>query len=158
MAYEKQTWVTGEVITKEKLNHMEDGIANSSSGTNTEIIKLGTVNMGGGTIGGAVYSFSGSMSTDNNKTIGEIIGDKTIIATMLVVDSARNEDNAIIEIAHTVLCIPNSTEKNAYKNRELLYVQHEPETRELVQLSVHALITSGADQSGLSASVYAMCI
>ena len=29
MAYEKQTWVTGEVITKEKLNHMEDGIANS---------------------------------------------------------------------------------------------------------------------------------
>lgn len=28
MAYEKQTWVTGEVITKEKLNHMEDGIAN----------------------------------------------------------------------------------------------------------------------------------
>lgn len=29
MAYEKQTWVTGEVITKEKLNHMEDGIADS---------------------------------------------------------------------------------------------------------------------------------
>lgn len=29
MAYEKQTWVTGEVITKEKLNHMEDGIANN---------------------------------------------------------------------------------------------------------------------------------
>lgn len=27
--YEKQTWVTGEVITKEKLNHMEDGIADS---------------------------------------------------------------------------------------------------------------------------------
>ena len=25
--YEKQTWVTGEVITKEKLNHMEDGIS-----------------------------------------------------------------------------------------------------------------------------------
>lgn len=31
MAYEKQTWVTGEVITKEKLNHMEDGIANGGS-------------------------------------------------------------------------------------------------------------------------------
>lgn len=26
MAYEKQTWVTGEVITEEKLNHIEDGI------------------------------------------------------------------------------------------------------------------------------------
>lgn len=29
MAYEKQTWTTGEVITQEKLNHMEDGIANA---------------------------------------------------------------------------------------------------------------------------------
>lgn len=28
MAYEKQTWQDGEVITKEKLNHIEDGIAN----------------------------------------------------------------------------------------------------------------------------------
>ena len=27
MAYDKQTWVNGEVITAEKLNHMEDGIA-----------------------------------------------------------------------------------------------------------------------------------
>lgn len=27
-AYEKQTWVDGETITKEKLNHIEDGIAN----------------------------------------------------------------------------------------------------------------------------------
>lgn len=25
--YEKQTWVTGETITAEKLNHMEDGIS-----------------------------------------------------------------------------------------------------------------------------------
>lgn len=28
MAYEKQTWQTGDVITSAKLNHMEDGIAN----------------------------------------------------------------------------------------------------------------------------------
>ena len=27
MAYEKQTWANGELITAEKLNHMEDGIA-----------------------------------------------------------------------------------------------------------------------------------
>ena len=26
MAYEKQTWATGQVITAEKLNHIEDGI------------------------------------------------------------------------------------------------------------------------------------
>ena len=27
MSYDKQTWTTGEVITANKLNHMEDGIA-----------------------------------------------------------------------------------------------------------------------------------
>lgn len=27
MAYEKQTWKTGDVVTSAKLNHMEDGIA-----------------------------------------------------------------------------------------------------------------------------------
>lgn len=29
MAYEKQTWECGQVITADKLNHMEDGIANA---------------------------------------------------------------------------------------------------------------------------------
>lgn len=33
MAYEKQTWKCGETITADKLNHMEDGIANSGGGT-----------------------------------------------------------------------------------------------------------------------------
>lgn len=32
MAYEKQTWVCGETITADKLNHMEDGIAEASGG------------------------------------------------------------------------------------------------------------------------------
>ncbi len=27
MSYEKQTWATGDTITADKLNHMEDGIA-----------------------------------------------------------------------------------------------------------------------------------
>lgn len=28
MSYEKQIWVTGDTITADKLNHMEDGISN----------------------------------------------------------------------------------------------------------------------------------
>lgn len=32
MAYEKQTWECGETITVEKLNHIENGIADASSG------------------------------------------------------------------------------------------------------------------------------
>lgn len=38
MAYEKQTWVTGEVITEEKLNHMEDGIAGAGGGVDDLMI------------------------------------------------------------------------------------------------------------------------
>lgn len=32
MAYEKQTWVCGDVVTADKLNHMEDGIAECCGG------------------------------------------------------------------------------------------------------------------------------
>ena len=32
MAYTKNTWADGDVVTSEKLNHMEDGIANSGGG------------------------------------------------------------------------------------------------------------------------------
>ena len=39
MSYSKQTWVTGDIVTAEKLNHMEDGIANSDYDI---IIKLDT--------------------------------------------------------------------------------------------------------------------
>lgn len=39
-SYEKQTWVTGEVITADKLNHIEDGIANGS-GSSGDVVYFG---------------------------------------------------------------------------------------------------------------------
>ena len=39
MSYEKQTWATGDVITAEKLNHMEDGIEDAGGGT-TRVIEV----------------------------------------------------------------------------------------------------------------------
>ena len=32
MAYEKQTWQSGDTVTSAKLNHMEDGIASAGGG------------------------------------------------------------------------------------------------------------------------------
>lgn len=29
MAYEKQSWKTGDIITQQKMNHIEDGIVNN---------------------------------------------------------------------------------------------------------------------------------
>ena len=47
MAYEKQTWTTGEVITQEKLNHMEDGIA---EGGGVVVVNVTTTASEGGTV------------------------------------------------------------------------------------------------------------
>lgn len=40
MAYQKQTWITGETITADKLNHMEDGIGNNLEGNNWLTINI----------------------------------------------------------------------------------------------------------------------
>ena len=41
MAYTKQTWQTGEVITAEKLNHIEDGIAEGNGAEIIDIVQTG---------------------------------------------------------------------------------------------------------------------
>lgn len=38
MAYEKQTWACGDTITADKLNHMEDGIANAGGGSESLMV------------------------------------------------------------------------------------------------------------------------
>lgn len=78
MAYEKQTWQTGDVITQEKLNHMEDGIAEA----------------GGGIM---VVHFSGvpkdSTSITADKTRGEImqaLNENKIVLGFIKIDSGDN--------------------------------------------------------------------
>ena len=38
MAYERQTWTCGETITADKLNHIEEGLANSGGGTGETLV------------------------------------------------------------------------------------------------------------------------
>lgn len=41
MSYEKNTWKTGDIVTSEKLNHMEEGIANGGdSGGGVTILNV----------------------------------------------------------------------------------------------------------------------
>lgn len=44
MSYEKQTWATGDVISAEKLNHIEDGIESAGSGSSAPAF-VGTVEL-----------------------------------------------------------------------------------------------------------------
>lgn len=38
--YEKQTWVTGDVVTADRLNHMEDGITSAQVYTESETVRF----------------------------------------------------------------------------------------------------------------------
>lgn len=81
MAYEKQEWNCGDTITAEKMNHIEDGIANASQG-------------GGG--GGKVYAHT-TISEEGNCTIYtlDITGEdvKTILENgqdLIIIDDFNN--------------------------------------------------------------------
>lgn len=76
MAYDKQTWVTGEVITANKLNHMEDGIANAGSG-------------GGG--GAAVFDFDSIINMQTRTIAGADI-DQLVSSKPLVLTSKMTND------------------------------------------------------------------
>ena len=45
MSYEKTTWETNDVITAEKLNHMEDGIAEGGGGSGVLAVTVDTTDM-----------------------------------------------------------------------------------------------------------------
>ena len=50
MAYEKNTWASGDVVTSAKLNHMEDGIAEGGSGGTPIINTTRTVGSNNSTV------------------------------------------------------------------------------------------------------------
>ena len=45
MTYSKTTWKTGDVITQEKLNHIEDGVSNSLDVDTSNISSIGKSNL-----------------------------------------------------------------------------------------------------------------
>lgn len=78
MAYEKQTWTTGEVITQEKLNHMEDGIANAGGGI-IEKVFLGESTVSIGENSGTLAA-GGALLGDASKTLGEILDGRLLLS------------------------------------------------------------------------------
>lgn len=64
MAYEKQTWANGDIITAAKLNHIESGIESASSG-------------GGGGGGSEVFVAHFEVTFDENENMNVVTCDKT---------------------------------------------------------------------------------
>lgn len=106
MSYEKQTWATGDVISAEKLNHIEDGIESAGSGSSAPAF-VGTVeitNRGEGNFTGALREeFSDVLDTMRNNIENHIPslmiftmlpGDVSAVATCSLV--SVGQDNYII--------------------------------------------------------------
>lgn len=62
MAYTKQTWVTGDVVTAEKLNHIENGIFNTAGVLYIPVTVTETSTPGGET---STFTFSSDYSYDD---------------------------------------------------------------------------------------------
>lgn len=62
MAYTKQTWETGDIVTAEKLNHIENGVFNSAGVVYIPVVKTETSVPGGET---TTYTYSSDYSYDD---------------------------------------------------------------------------------------------
>ena len=95
MAYEKQTWANGDLITAEKLNHMEDGIAQGGGGVLTVNVTVteDAVNEEG------VIVFHLHVAEDD---MGRVIGKQGRIAkairTVMRAAANRTGDKVMVEI------------------------------------------------------------
>ena len=56
MSYEKQTWACGDTITADKLNHMEDGIANAGGGVEPFVVTFSQPEFGGAVTADKTYA------------------------------------------------------------------------------------------------------
>lgn len=158
MAYEKQTWTTGEVITQEKLNHMEDGIASDG----VEVIKIGEASGGGNFLASFVndlavvsqtWALNGSGNFVNGKTFGEILED-TLKGKKIV--------NIICEVPNNSQCsiIEACVHCNGQTSNSLIIQQYDPEFFATKNITIHALGMSsdGVVPNGSSLNIYAVCI
>ncbi len=90
MSYTSTDWKTGDVITAEKLNNMENGIVSGQN--NVEFVKLVTLSM-------QAYAESPETGTGgplpDGKTLGDLVGNKTIIglASMYRYDGSGGNSN-----------------------------------------------------------------
>lgn len=93
MSYEKQTWTTGEVITQEKLNHMEDGIAEAngkSTSANILIVTFTTVTIDGSRTSYCDKTYEEILNAINN---GDIVIGRYSTCGCLQVYKQENGDN-----------------------------------------------------------------
>ena len=147
MSYDKQNWVTGEVITAEKMNHIEEGIENVGA----TLIKLGSANVGGQQLGTSnAYVLQGTLAIDDGKTLREVLGGKQVVGTACKITNMEG-----ITALTSPLCQPVIS-----YGADDVYVTIEVDGDvEYDHLSIMLIAANPAENpSGATVEAYAICI
>lgn len=96
MAYTKNTWKTGDIVSSQKLNHMEDGIANSEN-----VFIVGGVSFGNSGIEGTLdKTWQEIHDAMLSKICIVVITDDSSIVQKLITDASvglEGEYNVFVE-------------------------------------------------------------
>ena len=160
MAYEKQTWKTGDLITESKLNHIEDGIANAGASSSQEVIEIY------GDVKGALSIISSDAhfarvygGCELDKPLTEIINGKKIkcfYATVAYYDAYSQKDR----IAESHYCQVYTV--IGKQNINVMNFQHEENVKNATSLGVESYfldngLCNGSHPINSGFKLYAVC-
>ena len=155
MAYEKQTWACGEIITADKMNHIENGIKQLSDNSGSvSIIKLGRFNVYGSSQSESApyYYVGGGGTLEDSKTLADLVGDKTIINYDIKPynsDSSANKPEFIGDV---------QTSGGTDYNRIPLLIFPKEHYDKITALNVSGFVTGYEAYAVQAVEIYAICI
>lgn len=157
MAYEKQVWECGDVVTAEKLNHIEEGIesASESGGGTVEVIKIAENINGGSSSTSAPYLFTGG-KMNLSPTIGESVGDKQIIGFVLVASYTDKQSKSRTAESSLANVTARNGDDSFGEGLEVISNQSSDSVRNATTIDVCGMFTSYVTPS--TVDIYAICI
>ncbi len=142
---------------KAVLSGMLDSIA--QSGGTVEVIKIASGTMGGSGDGN-LYWLNGGFTIDGDKTLDEIINGKTIVNVALSVDEKPASFTGPVYFRGfgVYALSTEEIEPNYNGQKELILAQYDDGYINSKTISVFATAGTANNPSGITVSVYAICI
>lgn len=155
MAYERTNWTCETSITPERMNNIEDGIEEAleccNGGNSAEVIKIAECSCTSTELHAyALYKCYGNGQTVGGRTLGDIIGDKTIVgftASLPTYDSHRQAPIALDVMSNT-----------SVDDSSLIINQDNTNYRNSTTIYYNALANSPCAVDNGIAHIYAICI
>ncbi len=111
MAYEKQTWTKGDLITAEKLNHIEDGI--SQSGGALTVIETVTEDAHGNEVRTLDKTYNEIASADAVRI--KSVGSKGLTSFYTINGMAENDEQHLYYVSAMLITNEIGDQNNLYE-------------------------------------------